>query len=236
MRKAIVVGASSGIGKEVAILLAEKGYKVGITARRKDLLDKLSDANKNFVARAFDCTKVNNNEELNALTSALGGVDIVFISAGIGHLNRSLDYALEDETNQLNVVAFTEIAGWAYNYFKTEGTGQLVAITSLAGLRGGRAAPAYNASKAYQISYLEALRQRITKDKSNITITDIRAGFIDTGMAKGKGLFWVAPLPKAAQLIVKGILSKRTVLYVTKRWRIIAILFKILPRFVYDNM
>tara|TARA_B110000259_G_scaffold62083_1_gene73496 strand:+ start:2861 stop:3178 length:318 start_codon:yes stop_codon:yes gene_type:complete len=96
----------------------------------------------------------------------------------------------------LNVNAFTEIVDWTFNYFKKQEKGHLVAISSIAGIRGSGIAPAYNASKAYQINYLEGLRQRATKTKHLIYVTDIRPRLVDTEMAKGEGLFWVAPLKK----------------------------------------
>jgi short-subunit dehydrogenase len=236
VKKAIVIGATSGIGKEVAKLLAQNGYLVGITGRRTQLLEELRTTNPNqFITQTFDCVTANNAEELDHLAKQLGGLDLFFLSSGVGHLNRALDYQLEDETNQLNVNAFTQIVVWAYNYFNSQGSGHLAVITSLAGLRGGRAAPAYNASKAYQINYLEALRQRVTNNKSNLVITDLRAGFVATGMAQGDGIFWVAPVKKAAKQIVSAIQQKRAVVYITKRWRFIGLLLKVFPRFVYNR-
>ena len=134
------------------------------------------------------------------------------------------------------MAGFTTVATWAFDYFIKQGAGQLAAITSIAGLRGGRHNPAYNASKAYQISYLEGLRQKAASLKLPLIITDIRPGFVDTPMAAGDGLFWVAPVPKAAQQIYDAIEHKRSVVYITRRWRLIAFIMKLIPELVYKHM
>lgn len=236
-KKAIVIGATSGIGKELALVLSQNDYLVGITGRREPLLTELTKNNPNFfVPKTFDCTEENTLTFLNELLADLGGLDLLVLSSGTGDLNDSLEYAIEDRTNQLNVIAFTNIMGWAFNLFQEQGYGHLVAISSIAGLRGSRIAPAYNASKAYQINYLEGLRQKAKKSKLIITITDIRPGFVDTPMAKGEGQFWVASPKKAAKQLYLAIKRKKDIAYITKRWRLIAIIVKILPNWLYKRM
>ena len=80
------------------------------------------------------------------------------------------------------------------------------------------------------------MRQKAKKSKMPITVTDVRPGFVNTEMAKGEGLFWVAPVDKAAKQIFKAILSKKKVVYVTKRWRIVAGLLKRIPNSLYEKM
>lgn len=237
MQKAIVIGASSGIGLELSKILAKKNYLVGITGRRKSLLEELqAEKPDSYIISSFDCTSENAITHLEELVTKLNGLDLLVFSSGTGDINKGLDYSIEQRTNQLNVEAFTKIVGWGFNYLKNQGKGQLVAITSIAGLRGGRHAPAYNASKAYQISYLEALRQKAKKLKLDITITDIRPGFVDTDMAKGDDKFWVAPKEKAAKQIYGYIIQKKDVAYVTKRWYFVAIFVKILPNWIYKRL
>ncbi len=237
MQKAIVIGASSGIGLELSKILAKSNHLVGITGRRKTLLKNLqAESPTYFIVESFDCTKENAIEHLEKLVNKLNGLDVLIFNSGMGEINKNLNYTIEEETNKLNVVAFTKIVGWGFNYFKNQGQGQLVAISSIAGLRGGRHAPAYNASKAYQISYLEGLRQKTKKLNLNITITDIRPGFVDTDMAKGDGKFWVAPKEKAAKQIYNHIVRKNDVAYVTKRWYFVAIFVKILPNWLYNRL
>ena len=238
MKKAIIVGATSGIGRQLAILLANKNYIIGITGRRKNLLDELKyQRPDNFIVSDFDITEpFVVTKKLDELASKLGKVDLLILSSGTGDLNEQLDFNIEKKTLDVNVVGFTEVANWTINYFQQQQEGHFVAITSIAGLRGSRQAPAYNSTKAFQINYLEGLRQKVAKIKLPIYITDIRPGFVDTAMAKGDGKFWVATVEKAAKQILKSIESKKSIVYITKRWRIIAIILRLLPRQLYSRM
>ena len=201
MKKAIIVGASSGIGKGLAKLLTNNDYKVGITGRRTNLLTELKNENPDrYVIKAFDITDTNNiSQQLEELINELGGLDLLIISSGTGNLNDNLVFEIEKQTSDTNVSGFTALAGWAFNY-------------------------------------LEGLRQKSNKLKTEIVVTDIRPGFIDTDMAKGEGQFWVASVDKASRQIINAIKNKRKIVYITRRWRLIATLLKLLPRQIYDRM
>lgn len=237
MKKALVLGASSGIGRELAKLLADDGIFTAITGRRKDLLEELQSGNPDkFYISSYDCTNMENTRQLDKVLEKLEDIDLFILCAGQGEINKDLDFHIENQTNLLNVTAFTESVTWAFNYFENKGRGHLVVITSIAGIRGGRVAPAYNASKAYQIHYLEGLRQRVNRLKLPIAITDIRPGFVDTAMAKGGGKFWVIPKEKAARQIYSHIKHKSDIAYVSKRWRLIAWLLKLIPHSIYRRL
>lgn len=238
MKKAIIVGASSGIGKELAQILVRDGYRVGITGRRLDLLGELKAQNPDsYSISSFDIRKTESSVvKLDQLTAELGGLDLLIISSGTGDINPNLDFHIESTTIDTNVTGFTCVADWTFNYFLKQGRGHLVAISSIAGIRGSAEAPAYNASKAYQINYLEGLRQKAAKSNRPIHITDIRPGLVNTAMAKGEGLFWVMPVEKAARQIYKAITKKKRVATVTRRWRIVALLLRLLPRYIYDRI
>ena len=238
MKKAIVVGASSGIGYQLAVLLAANGYKVGITGRRDQLLLNLQKTNpEQFVVSVFDVTNISDVPlQLKELTDELGGLDLLVLSSGTGKINPTLDTSIEQGINALNVSGFTVVANWSYSFFQKQGFGHFAAITSIAGIRGSRQAPAYFASKAFQINYLEGLRKKAKQTKLPIYITDLRPGFVDTDMAAGENLFWVAPVEKAARQILNAIDKKRDVAYITKRWRIVAFLFWILPKAIHKRL
>lgn len=238
MKKAIVIGATSGIGRELAKLLTENGYLVGISGRRTELLTEIEKENpKLYRIKNFDITEIEKIEtKLTELTKEIGGIDLLILSSGMGDINENLNFAVEKRTIETNVLGFTCVSDWAFNYFERQKFGHLVAISSIAGIRGSRQATSYNATKAYQINYLEGLRQKAKNLKMKIFITDIRPGFVNTEMAKGEGLFWVSPVEKASKQIYNAILNKRKIVYVTKRWRIIANILKRIPTFIYDKM
>jgi len=238
MKRAIIIGASSGIGKEIARLLVKHNYHVGITGRRMELLQELKNDNPTqFFIKDFDVSDPQVSiVKLNELVLELGGVDLIVISAGTGDINQNLDFDVEHRTILTNVMGFTSIADWAFNYFEKQKFGHLVAISSIAGVRGNGSAPAYNASKAYQINYLEGLSQRAAKLKLPIFVTDVRPGFVDTRMAKGDGLFWVASTEKAANQINSAIKMKSKIVYVTKRWKLIGVILKLIPQSIYLRM
>lgn len=238
MKKAIIVGATSGIGKQLAILLADKGYTVGVTGRREALLLELQTAYPDkILPLAFDVTDTDLvSDKLDELSRQLGGLDLLVLSSGVGDFNETLDFAIEKKTIDVNVTGFTAVADWSFRFFEAQGFGQLAAISSIGGIRGSRQAPAYNASKAFQINYLEGLRQKAARTKKSIYITDLQPGFVDTEMAKGEGQFWGASAQKAARQILKAIESRKAVAYVTKRWRSIAALLKVVPGSIYQKL
>lgn len=235
MNKIIIVGASSGIGKELACLYADTDARIGLIGRREEKLKELSLSNpKKYIYRVCDVS----HTELTAvcmkeLTDELGGLDLVIISAGTGELNDDLDYRLEESTILTNVLGWTHLMDWTYLYFQNQGHGHLVNISSVGGIRGDGIAPAYNASKSYQINYMEGIRKKAAKHRLALFITDVRPGFVDTSMAKGDGLFWVATVEKAGRQIFRAIQQRRKIVYVTKRWGLVAGVLKVIPGWLY---
>lgn len=237
MKKILIIGASSGVGKELALIYAKAGDRVGITGRRVDLLAQIQDLYpKNIEIAEHDVCKEKNQEVMEGIIDKIGGMDILIISAGIGFINKELQWPLEKQTIDTNVVGFTEIADIGYNYFLKQKHGHIVGISSVAGVRGIDVCPAYSASKAYITNYLEAIRKKAKKDKANIFVTSIIPGFIDTQMAKGEGIFWMASVKKASHQMAKGIEKRNPVVYVTRRWRIVAYLIRVLPKKIYDQI
>ncbi len=238
MKKAIIIGATSGIGKALARLLANDDYKVGITGRRTRLLSELkSESPDHFHPHTLDIVDTEKTTEtLEKLVEELGGLDLLIICSGTGDINTTLDFETEKRTINTNVTGFTNIADWSFRFFEKQESGHLVVISSLAGLRGEWQAPSYNATKAYQINYTEALRKKAKKLNKRLFVTDIRPGFVDTDMAKGEGLSWVSTVDKAARQIYDAIKKKKKVAYITKRWNLVAILFKWMPNMIYDKI
>ena len=196
-----------------------------------------SEKPNSYVIKTIDVKDIKETtEKLEEMITEIGGLDLLVISSGTGDLNDNLEFEIEKQTIDTNVIGFTFITNWAFSLFEKQKFGHLAAISSVGGLRGSRHAPAYNATKAYQINYLEALRQKVTNIKEPIFVTDIRPGFVDTYMAKGEGLFWVASVDKATQQIFRAIKRKKKIVFVTKRWRLIAAILKRIPRPIYDRL
>lgn len=235
MRKAIVIGASSGIGRELAELFARENFQVGIVARRLSLLQELKARITNIThLEQIDITEVVSAQvKLADLITQMQGVDIVVICSGVGYQNPDLEWQLEDQTVTTNVTGFMAVANVAVKYFIKRQSGHLVGLSTIAALRGGSGSPAYNASKAFLSNYLEGLRQKVVQAGLPITITDIQPGFVNTEMAKGEGLFWVTSPQKAAAQIYTAIKKKKSHVYITRRWWLIAWLLRLMPDFIY---
>jgi len=209
-QKIVIIGATSGIGKRMAELYAGKKYRIGISGRRMEFLQEIKHQFPQQIEyECFDVTGKENISHLNILVNKLGGMDILVISAGTGEPSKELSWEIDKTTVDTNVSGFTEIANWAFNYFLKQGHGQLVTISSVAAIRGGSWAPAYNASKAFQSSYFEGLSIKARRLRKDITITCIESGFVDTKMAKADGIFWLVPVDKAARQIINAIENKK---------------------------
>ncbi len=237
MKKAIVIGASSGIGRALARILSDQGYAVGITGRRRNLLEELKEELAGQVyLKAFDVADELSGKDLRDLIDEMGGVDLVVINAGSGSRDISLPWEKEKGTIETNILGFTAMANVAWHYFQEQGSGHLAGVSSIAGIRGGGGAPAYSASKAFVSNYLQGLRYIAVKRKCNITVTDIQPGFVDTAMAQGDHVFWSASPQKAAAQIYQAIRKKKNHAYITKRWRLIAWALKVLPDGFFNKL
>ncbi len=235
MKKALIIGASSGIGKQLAITLARHGYEVGLMARRMELLQTLqAEIPSKTHAEYIDIGKpLEAIGRMQNMLHTMGDLDLMIINAGIGFLNPELDWKKEQQTIDVNISGFCALAGQAYKTFARQGYGHLVGISSIGALKGNHLAPSYNASKAFMSNYLEGLRKKAYRDNLQIVVTDIKPGFVDTDMAKGEGKFWIASPQRAAEQIYTAIHTKKKHAYITKRWRLVGWLLKLMPDWLY---
>ncbi|PWT96380.1 MAG: oxidoreductase [Bacteroidetes bacterium] len=237
-KKVIIVGATSGMGRELARIYASAGAQVGVTGRRQDLLYTLQTEFPNkIVTECFDVTGHNNIAHLQSLINKLGGLDIFIDCAGIGVVSSELSRDADKLTIDTNINGFAEMVNWVYNYFLLNNVaGQIVNLSSVAAWRGNSWAPAYSASKAFQSVYFEGLAMKAKRNKSNIVITDIQPGFVYTKESQGNKRFWVSSVQKAARQIYKSIEAKKTRAYVSRRWRMVAFVLKWAPNFLYHKV
>lgn len=235
MKKAIIIGCSSGIGRALAKEMASRGYEVGLAGLDESALASLQQEIPTKSHVAF--IDVRKTEEaiasLKGLIDVMDGVDCGIISAGVGLINEELAWEKEKTTIEVNVLGFNAMAVVFMHHFYQKKAGHLVAISSIAGLAGSPTAPAYNASKAYISNYLQGLQKKVCQDKLPIWITDIVPGFVDTAMAQGPNRFWIASPEKAAVQIADAIKKKKHLAYITRRWRLVAWAIKLAPHWLY---
>ena len=235
MKKVIIIGATSGIGRALADKFLQKGYAVAISGRRQTLLESFAASAKNTFTACFDVTASDRVDHLKSLIVTTGGMDIFIYCAGIGDPTDLLDWNWDKITTDTNVNGFVELTNYAYNFFMNQGSGHVVGISSIASNRGNSLAPAYSASKAFMSIYLEGIWIKSKRNKWNIEVTDIQPGFVKTKMAKANKTFWEVPVDKAATQIIQAIDHKKRRAYISRRWWLIAKLMKLIPTVIYQK-
>ena len=232
-KRAIVIGASSGIGREVAKLLMEQGWTVGVAARRVDKLEELHAT----AVEPIDVTHEDATTRLQALISRLGGMDLFFYASGIGKQNRELKEDIELATLQTNGLGFTRMIGEAYRFFAQQGFGHIAAITSIAGTKGLGLAPSYSATKAMQNVYLQALEQQANARGLKIRFTDIRPGFVDTALLSGDFHYPMMLRPeRVGKEILDAINHHRHIRVIDWKYRILTAIWRRIPRCLWRQM
>jgi short-subunit dehydrogenase len=239
MPNAIIFGATSGIGKQLIEHLIKDNYKIAITGLRQELLETLQKAHPNKISiYKHDVQDLEASINVfNSIVSEFKTIDLVVHSSGVGYENPDLDWQKEYDTVKTNVLGATRIYDLVFNQFIIQGFGHLAAISSIASLRGNRESPAYFASKAYQVNYLESLYFKTKEIKGGkVYVTDIRPGFVDTKMALGDEVFWMASLEKATRQIYKAIKRKKRKVYISRRWVLIAWVLKVVPSWLIKKV
>ncbi|WP_290158908.1 SDR family NAD(P)-dependent oxidoreductase [Duncaniella dubosii] len=222
----LIIGATSGIGNNLWRHYCSTGNMVSVVGRRHDELDKMVNiAPDNTMSFQCDISDLDSfNTAFCSIINKMKTIDIAVVCAGIGELNPKLDIKTEINTLKVNVNGWTNCVNTIYNQFMSQGKGHLVTITSIGGLQPTPIAPAYSASKAFQINYTKSLQK---KSKGiGVMVTEIRPGLIDTRMAKGEGLFWVMPLADATAAVIKAIDKEKKRTIINNRWRIINFLLR----------
>lgn len=236
-KKAVVVGATSGIGKEVADLLWQDGWTVGVAGRRSERLEAFC---KKCGCRAafepIDVTQGDAGERMLALIDKIGGADLIVLVSGIGSQNRQLDTEIELRTVSTNAEGFVRMATAAFNYFKIKGGGHIAAVTSIAGTKGLGAAPAYSATKRFQNTYMQCLAQLSSMEKANISFTDIRPGFVDTDLLKSGNYPMLLRPSRVAKSIVRALYNRRRVVVIDWRYRVLVALWQLLPNRLWERL
>lgn len=240
-KKVIIVGASSGIGLEIAKEHVKKGSIVTLIARREDKLKSIAselDQGAKIHTIKHDVTNFSEVESLfQKSVETMGGLDEIYYAAGVLEKVRINEFNTEKDLRTLNINTLGAFA-WlnpAARYFQEQAKGKIIGISSIAGDRGRVGNPGYNTSKAALTTYLEALRNRLSK--KGVQVLTVRPGFIDTDMTKGmEGLLWLISANRAAQIIVRAAESGKENIYVPARWRLVSWIIQSIPSFIFKKL
>lgn len=239
MKKIIIVGASSGIGKQVALNFIADGWKVGVAARREEALKELKlQIPAQVEYEVIDITSADATSRLNALIDKLGGMDIYFHCSGVGHQNTKIDIKVEVDTVRTNALGFTQMSVAAYNYFKdNKKQGQIAVVSSIAGTKGLGVSPSYSATKRYNYIYLDCLEQLSRIQNVNITFTDIRPGFVTTALLDdGQKYPMQMSVEYAAKKIFKAVKRRKRVAVIDWKYSILVLFWKLIPRWLWVRL
>lgn len=242
--RAIIVGASSGIGAAVARELAKHGFYLALAARRAEQLDLLSnevnDSAGESLAKFYvhDVTDFASIPQLfQQITRELGGLDLIVYSAGHQESMAVDEYSIDKDLAMVdvNLLGAMSWLGQAAHRFERAKSGHIVAISSIAGDRGRRLNPGYNASKAGLSTYAEALRNRVAR--YGVTVTTVKPGFVDTALlVHASRKMWVISPESAAQQIWRAIRRKKQVVYIPGRWRYAMLVIRNIPSFIFRRL
>ena len=243
MKKVIITGASSGIGEALAYEYAQKGYALGLVARRLDRLEQLQKDLAQYgspvVIRSLD---VANDHEIlpvfESIRDELEGVDIIIANAGITAVHRTGqdDFEVNRKVVQINLISAMATVDAAATIFRNtvqfknkQPSGHIVGVSSVSAFRGIPGSAAYSGSKAGFSNYLGAVRMEL--QKKGISVTTVHPGFVATELADNMEKYpFVITAKKAAQEIFKGIHKKEANIIVPKLpWSVLSRLVTVIP-------
>ncbi len=237
MKKVIIIGATSGIGEEIAKIYIAQGWQVGIAGRREEALTTLAaTAPTQVKTQVIDVTSADAPEQLQSLIEKLGGMDLFLLSSGIGSQNVKLEPEIELNTARTNVEGFIRMVTAAYRFFKEQGSGHLAVISSVAGTKGLGSAPAYSATKRFQNTYIDALAQLARMERLSIQFTDIRPGFVATALLKNRKYPLLMRADSTAQHIVQALTNKKRVAIIDTRYAILVFFWQLIPRWLWERL
>lgn len=243
-RRAIIIGSAKGLGAALACRLAREGYSLGLVDRDSDRLNKIcSEINAmNGKAQAIPYVHdvISYNEIpvlLQKVMIDLGGLDLFIYNAGILLPTTPTTYEFEKDLMMMEVNALGAQAWFnaVAPIFQSLRSGQIVGISSVAADRGRVGNPGYNASKAALATYLEAMRNRLTRH--GVHVLTVKPGFMDTDMLKDSArTFWVVSPEQAADDIWKALKTRKQTIYTLGRWGLVMWVIKHIPSVIFRRL
>jgi short-subunit dehydrogenase len=243
LERAIVIGASSGIGAAVARQLAGQGAQVALVARRTQELEQvaaeIAAAGGRARVYAHDVENVDEVPRLyDRIRDDLGGVDTVVYAAGVMPkiAESEYDFAKDRKMVAVNLLGPMAWLNPVAATFEAQRGGTIIGVSSIAGERGRRGNPAYCTTKAAMTTYLESLRNRLAR--YGVNVVTAKPGFVDTAMTKGmEGLLWLVSADAAARRIIALARKGRGASgFVPRRWSLVAAILRLLPSFIFRRM
>jgi short-subunit dehydrogenase len=243
-RKALIIGASSGIGAALARQLAGEGYSLALLARRDDLLQALCEEINAACGEQRALCYFHDAAETRAvpalfqrILAELGGLDLVIYNSGVNLPAgpQAFDFEKDRQMIEVNFLGAVAWLGRAAAAFQNLGRGMIVGVSSVAGDRGRAGVPVYTASKAALTTYLEALRNRLAR--SGVHVLTVRPGFVETEMLKAaQRPFWVIKPDRAAAEIARAIRRRKQSIYVPARWGLVMLVIRHIPSFLFRRL
>ncbi len=243
VKRAIVVGASSGIGEAIARQLAAGGAEVALVARRQAELEQVAQGIRDAGgrARSYVHDAANGAEAgplLEKICGALGGLDCIVYAAGVMPEvgEGEFDFAKDRQMVEVNLLGAIAWCGPAAVRFAAQRSGTIIGISSIAGERGRRGNPGYCTSKGALTIWLESMRNRFARH--GVNVVTIKPGFVDTAMTRGKpGLFWLVSADEAARLsLALAAKQNGSAGFVPARWALVALIVRSIPSFIFRRM
>ena len=245
MKTAIIIGATSGIGRALAVRMAKDGWKLGVAGRRVERLEELAAQfpEGTIITQALDVTKPEATEALDALLGKTGAPDLFVHVSGVGHQNRELEESIEIKTMDTNCTGMVRIVTHFVNYVKSSGAysakhkAHIGVVTSVSAVKGMGTAASYSSSKMMQATYITALSQLARMEKIPVRFSDIRPGFVDTDLLdKSKKYPMMLTVEQSANYIVKGLKKKRRMIIFNWPFKLLTFFWGLLPRAWWERM
>ena len=244
MKTAVIIGATSGIGYEVATILLNEGWRVAVAGRRIELLERMRKRfGANVLPYQMDVTQPESVAVVDQIMADTAAPDLFLYVSGVGSQNRGLDEQVEINTVQTNSDGMVRIVSHLFNYVKrskdysAHRKAHLAVVTSVAGTDGLGLSPAYSATKKMQSTYITALAQLAAMENVPVSFTDIRPGFVATDILNpNKKYPMLMNKEEVARRIVKGLRHRRRVLIIDWRYRLLVAFWRLMPRCLWERM